>query len=130
MSAEYLDLPKGPVSRTSVACEFQSFAKWELRNISAGSCRSLGLDARELHHLGPLLGLVGNEFPEFGRGHGHRHIRKAGKPFLHLRIGKTYCDLAIDFVNNLGRRALWRAHAEPCGNFVARDKLAYGRKVR
>ena len=30
------------------------------------SRRSLGLKARELHHLGPFLGFVGDELPEVG----------------------------------------------------------------
>jgi hypothetical protein len=36
------------------------------------------LDVGRSDHLGPLLDLVGNKFPEFGRRHWHRHIRKVG----------------------------------------------------
>jgi hypothetical protein len=42
---------------------------------------SVRFSARELDHLGPFLGFVGNKFPEFGRRHWHRHIRKVGEPF-------------------------------------------------
>src|SRR5262245_35662280 len=56
---------------------------------------SVRLDARELDHLGPLLGFLGNEFPEIGgreRDHGAAAL---GKPRLDLGISKAGVDLLV-----------------------------------
>src|SRR5262245_38627345 len=56
---------------------------------------SVRLDARELDHLGPLLGFLGNEFPEIGgreRDHGAAEV---GKPRLDLGISKAGVDLLV-----------------------------------
>src|SRR5262245_27381502 len=37
------------------------------RNVMEPSAASIRLRPRELDHLGPLLGFLGNEFPEIGR---------------------------------------------------------------
>src|SRR5262245_60819470 len=37
------------------------------RNVMESSAASIRLRPRELDHLGPLLGFLGNEFPEIGR---------------------------------------------------------------
>src|SRR5262245_21193282 len=47
----------------------------------------LQLDPRELHHLAPFLGFVGDEFPEFSGGHKCRleaHVEEA-----HLHRGSA-----------------------------------------
>jgi hypothetical protein len=45
-------------------------------------------------------------------------------------IGKARIDLPIDFVDDFGRRAHWRAHAVPRTHLVARYGLAHGRHLR
>src|SRR5262245_33445304 len=66
------------------------------RCVAQKACsRSFRLDARELDHLGPLLGFVGNEFPEIGgreRDHGAAEV---GKPRLDLGISKAGVDLLV-----------------------------------
>ena len=47
-------------------------------------------------------------FPNSVGDHWHRHIRKVGKPRLHLGIGKACSDLRVELVDDLGRRALAR----------------------
>jgi hypothetical protein len=53
---------------TSVA-ECPRFRGTGLIEYSAGIARIIGLDARELDHLGPLLDFVGDELAEFGGRH-------------------------------------------------------------
>jgi hypothetical protein len=56
---------------------------------------SLRLRARELHHLAPLLGFLGDELSEPGRRHRHRHTTQIGNPRLNLRIGQARINLLI-----------------------------------
>src|SRR5258707_13926443 len=94
---------------------------------SAASCR---LEVGHANHLGPLVSFVGNEFAELGRRHRHWHAAQIGEPRLHPGIGKAGIYLLVDLADDLGRRAFWRADSVPRAGLVARDKLAYGRKVR
>jgi hypothetical protein len=56
-----------------------------LCNVTAGydpqltSCGSFRLDARKLHHLGPLFGVIGDELSEIG-GRANKH--RAGRAFI------------------------------------------------
>ena len=59
---------------------------WNVGRVQVGLLR---FDIGRLDHLGPLLGIVGDVFPEFGGRHRHRHAAKIGKSCLHLRIGKA-----------------------------------------
>src|SRR5262245_27816928 len=52
------------------------------------------------------------------------------KSRLHLGIGKGRVDLLIELVDDLDRRGLRCADAEPETRFVARHKLSHGRDIR
>src|SRR5262245_10455224 len=91
---------------------------------------SLRLDVEGPDDLAPLLRFVGDELAEVpGRAH-KRCAAQVSKPRFRLGVGEYRIDLPVELVDDLGGRALWRAHAIPCADLVAWDKLAYGRKVR
>src|SRR6516164_9835755 len=92
--------------------------------------RSLRLDVCRPDHLAPLLGFVGNEFAEIGRRHWNWNTTQVSEPRPNLGIGEGSVDLFVEFVDDLGRRAFWRAYAEPDVHLVAWDKLAHGWDVR
>src|ERR1700726_2984858 len=73
------------------------------------STRSLRLDVRELDHLGPFLGFVGNELAEIGWRAGKCHGAEIGKPLLQRGIGKAGIDLLVKPVDDVGWRVLGRA---------------------
>src|SRR5207249_3550908 len=52
----------------------------------AGFPRSVRLGTRELHHLGPLLGFIGDELAEVGRRAREHRSTQVGKPRLHFRV--------------------------------------------
>src|SRR5271168_4911148 len=87
--------------------------------------RSLRLDARELDHLAPLLGLIGNELAEIGWRARKRRATQVGKPCLHLGIGKDRIDLRIQFADDLSGDSLGRDDTEPCARFKARHEIAH-----
>src|SRR5262249_33116649 len=92
--------------------------------------KSLGLDAREPHHLGPLLGFRGDEAAKV-RGRARNHCTaQIGEPCLKLGIGEGGVDLVVELVDDFGRRVLGRADPEPAGRFVARHEIAYSRGIR
>ena len=73
---------------------------------------SVGLDARELDHLGPLLGIVGDKSAEIGgRTGGIHRCAEIGKPCLHRRIGKGGIYLYVELINDPYRRVFWCADA-------------------
>src|SRR3974390_1625888 len=90
----------------------------------------LRLDVGCPDHLGPLFGILGDHLAELVGHHRHWSATHVLEPRLDLRIGKARVDLFIEFVDDVGRRAFWRAHAEPQVHLVAWEKLAYGRDVR
>src|SRR5262249_7768242 len=55
---------------------------------------------------------------------------EVGKPCLHLGISKASVDLLVELFDDLGRRSLWRAEAEPAARLIARHELTHGRDVR
>ena len=75
------------------------FAERKLWNIG-GIAASVRLDARGLDHLGPLVGLGGDEFSEFGGCQRHRLNAKIDKSGLRLRIseggGHRFAELVDD----------------------------------
>src|SRR5262245_65324288 len=66
----------------------------------------LQLDPRELHHLGPFLGFVGDEFPEFSGGHKCRLEAHVEEAHLHLRIGNDCVDLVVEPAYHIGRSSI------------------------
>src|SRR6516165_11407803 len=87
-------------------------------------------DARELDHLGPLLGFVSDELSEFGRRHRHRHAPKLGEPRLKLGVGEDGIDLSVELLDDLSGRVFRHANAVPRTRLVTRHEIAHGWKVR
>src|SRR5262249_18151287 len=80
---------------------------------------SLWLDARELHHLAPLLGFVGDEFAEVG-GRACKHSApEVDKPCPNLGVGEAGVDLLIELVDDLDRRPGGCSDPEPSARLVA-----------
>ena len=77
------------------------------------SRRSLGLEARELHHLGPLLGLVRDELAEIGGRAGKRRSAQVDKPRLDLGIGEASIDFLVELIDDLGGCVFRRSDAAP-----------------
>src|SRR6516165_6565659 len=91
---------------------------------SSAETSSLRLDVGRPDHLGPLVGLLGDEPAEVG-GRTRKHsATKVGKARLHLGIVERRVDLLVELVDDLGGRVLGRANAEPCTCLVARQGFA------
>jgi hypothetical protein len=65
---------------------------------------SLRLDARELHHLRPLLGFCGDEVDKFVSRTRKRFAAQIGKPRLVLGVSEDGVDLPVELVDNFRRR--------------------------
>src|SRR6516225_3260753 len=90
----------------------------------------LRLDVGCPDHLGPLLGFVGDQLAEVGRGAGKHRAAQVGEPRLHLGVVESRVDLFVQLVDDLGRRGLRYAEAVPITPLVARQELTHGRDVR
>src|SRR5262249_6557858 len=90
----------------------------------------LHLDTRELHHLRPFLGFLGDELGEVGWRAGKYFTAEFGHPRRHQRIGERRADLPIEPLDDLARRALGNTNAEEAGHHVARDNIANHWNVR
>src|SRR5438876_4975076 len=92
----------------------------------AGSRGSLGLDTRELDYLGPLLGFIGDQPAKIRRRSRQRRAAKVSDPGLHLRVVESRIDLLVELVDDLGRRGLRCAEAEPGARLIARHEFTHG----
>src|SRR5262245_15071788 len=92
---------------------------WNIGRI-AGSLR---LNAGGLDHLAPFLGFFGDQPAELGRRSRQRRAAEVSETGLHLRIVESRVDLLVELVDNLGRRGLRYAEAEPDACFVAGQDL-------
>src|SRR5215467_4607195 len=92
--------------------------------------RSLGLCAGELDYFAPLLGIVSDELAEVRDRAGKYHASKVGKPRLQLGISEPRIDLAIELINDLGRRVFGRTEANPLARLETRHEIANGRDIR
>src|SRR5262249_7279988 len=81
--------------------------------------RSLRLNARQLHHLGPFLNVLGDELPELGGRTCKRRVAKVCNPRFHRGIGKNGIDLLVEFLDDIGRCIHWRADTQPRARIVA-----------
>ena len=74
---------------------------------------SLRLDARELDHLAPFLGFVGDELAEVGGRAAQARVppRSASRAFI-LGSARAGVDLLVELVDDLGGRVLGRADAD------------------
>src|ERR1700730_18703451 len=62
----------------------------------------------KLHHLAPLLGLIGNQSAEFGRRHRFWETADGGELLDQLWILQRLADRLVEDVDDLRRRALGR----------------------
>src|SRR5215831_14834514 len=85
---------------------------------------ALRLNARELHHLGPFLNVLGDELAELGGRTCKRRVAKVFNPRFHRGIGKNGIDLLVEFFDDIRRCIHWRADAQPRARIVARQKIA------
>src|SRR6266542_2158211 len=96
--------------------------------MGAAAYGSLRLKPGELHHLAPLLGLLGDEPTELGGRAGKRLAAYFGKLCSHHRIVQSGVDLAIELIDNLDRRVLRSGYAVPLARFVTRHKISHPRQ--
>src|SRR5215469_14146951 len=96
------------------------FAERNLWNIR---CWSLRLNARELHHLGPFLNVLGDELAELGGRTCKRRVAKVCNPRFHRGIGENSIDLLVEFLDEIGGRIFWRADTQPRARIIARQKI-------
>src|SRR5262249_27635562 len=122
----YADLPASGRSGHSAP----RFAERALRKYWPRSRRSFRLDVRCSDYVTPFLGFFRDELAEIGRRADHRCAAQLGKPCVELRVGETRVNGLVELVDDLRRRALGRADAEPAGHLVARQDIAHGRYVR
>src|SRR5262245_49111717 len=92
--------------------------------------RSLGLCAGELDYSAPLLGIVSDELAEVGGRAGKYHAPKVGRPRFQLGISEPRIDLAIELINDLGRRVFGRTEANPLARLETWHEIANGRDIR
>src|SRR5215831_10196190 len=84
---------------------------------------SLRLNVRRTDHLGPLLGFRRDEAAKVG-GRARNHCTaQIGEPCLKLGIGEARVDLLVELVDDLGRRGLRCADAEPDGRLIPSHEI-------
>src|SRR5215471_11618019 len=123
MPADLPTLQRSPMPRQRLS----STGFMERGSETAGS---ICLDARELHHLAPLFGFLGNEPPKVGGWASEQAAAHLGQLRLDLGIGKAGVDFSAEPVDNVDGRVPGCADAEPDARLVARHELAHGRDVR
>src|SRR5262245_11208601 len=64
---------------------------------------SFHLCARELDHLTPLVGFIGNEFSEICRRAEQRSATEAREPYLHFGVRETGIYFLVQFVDDFWR---------------------------
>src|SRR6516162_6282968 len=101
-----------------------------LWNIPAAVQQSLGLRAGELDDLPPLLGIVSDELAEVGGRARKDRATQVGKPRFQPRRGEACIDLRIEFRDDLGRRVLRRAEANPLTRLETRHEITECRDIR
>src|SRR6516225_3268554 len=110
-------------------CNKLVFAERQLWNIRAFPA-SVRLDACEPHHLGPLLGFLGDQLAEVsGRTRKYR-AAEVSEPRFHVGIGEAGVDLLVYFLDYLGRRGLRGTEPKPLAHLVARHEFGHGRNIR
>src|SRR5262245_2356099 len=91
---------------------------------------SLRLDTRKPHHLGPLLGFIGDQLRKIDRRAGDHGATELLQPQLDLRLGDRRIDLAVELADDFLRRGLGSADAVPRARLVPRHEFGNRRNVR
>src|SRR5262245_4688447 len=100
------------------------------RDGRTGRSGSFRLDARELHHLGPLPGFRSDEFAEIRRLANKRKGPQPAKSFLLFWLSDPRIDLLVESFNDLRGRAFRGTDAKPTARFEAWHEVVHGRNVR
>src|SRR5215472_3529969 len=112
---------------------------WKTGSRVSGTCArtttgnplgSVGPRARELDHLGPLLGFFDDEYSKLGRRAAEHRRAQIGKPRLYLGVHKNGVHLLVEAADDLGGRILAQAHGEPLARHVVRHGFADRRDIR
>src|SRR5262249_24073278 len=90
---------------------------------------SPGFDVERPDHFAPLLGLLGDELAEVGRGQFKHRAAQFGEPSTQIGIGKARIDLFVELFDDLGGGTLWGTYAVPRAHLIAWDKLTYGGNI-
>src|SRR5262249_61963165 len=93
------------------------------------SAGSVGPRARELDHLGPLLGFFDDEYSEFGWRAAEHRPAQIGKPRLYLGVRKNGVHLLVEAADDLRGRILAQAHGEPLARHLVRHEFARRRDI-
>src|SRR5262245_57943678 len=93
----------------------------------AGSIR---FDARELDHLGPFLGFLGNQLSKVDGRTPNYYAAQIGNACSKLGISEACIDLCIQVIDDLRRCGFWCAEAEPVARFIPRHEFTNRRSVR
>src|SRR5262245_23469272 len=119
-------------SLTAPQCQQRSLPPFAERKVMEYSVarRSLGLCARELDYFAPFLGIVSDELAEVGDRAGKYHAPNVGEPRLQLGISEPRIDLAIELINDLGRRVFGRTEANPLARLETRHEIAHSGDIR
>src|SRR5262249_58131996 len=122
MPADLPTLQRSPIPR-------QRLSSTDVTECLAAVWLSVGLRARELYDLPPLLGFFRDALSIFGRREGEHRAPKVGEARLHLGVGESGVDFSVEFVNDFGRRVPRRADAAPGTGLKTRHKLTHCRDV-
>src|SRR5262249_4776932 len=88
------------------------FAERVLRNIG-WRCASFRLDLSRPEHLAPFLSCIGYDVSKAGGRADKQCAPEVSQPGLDFGIGEARVDLLVELVDDLGRRVLRCAEAEP-----------------
>ena len=96
----------GTVPKVQVIAAIRGTGDMNLSDVAPEFAES-GLHARELDHLGPLLGFIGDELSESAGEPANTAAAQVGEACLYLGVGEGGIDLLVELVDDLGGRVLW-----------------------
>src|SRR5271167_2620864 len=85
--------------------------------------------ARELDHLGPLVGFRLHEGAELVGAEHQRRGAQLGEPRLDLGIGEARIDLAVEETDDFDGGVTWHADAPPAAGLEPRYEIGDGRDI-
>src|SRR5262249_13814526 len=94
------------------------------------TARSLRFDARELYHLGPFLGFLGDELAKIGGRTREHCTSQIGEARLHGGIGESGINFLVELLDNIYGRGLGSYDPIPASRLVAWQKFTHGRNLR
>src|SRR5262249_27435104 len=90
---------------------------------------SVRLDARELDHLGPFLGVLGNELAVAGGRAWKYDNSQFGKSGLQTGIRQSRVHMSVELIDDLDRGTSGRDDALKSADHVAGEVFAHGRDI-